>query len=144
MTERGGDITLHSGRQISLRELRQTLVYEGLLEGLPTQKMNNRIINEAVLSAKERLPSGNPILIPPKVTPIERPTPYPFVIPAAIPVVQCVGRFHSLETVRDSSMDYSECVLVWFQDSFALPIDADVLLQIQQSNWDANAADLEW
>lgn len=135
-----------SGRQVTLRELRQVLTYGGVLAGLPTVEMNQRQLERLV--ADHRGKPGEPCLIPPTEKPIDyRPRdgrPYPFGTPSALPAVTCIGRFHSVLPVRDKSLDYSELVVIWFQDDFAFPIDPAVLAQILAIHWEACAADVEY
>jgi hypothetical protein len=70
--------------------------------------------------------------------------PYPFGHPARIPSVACVGCFRSYQPARTASGDFSQLVVVWFQDNFALPIDPKVWLQLLAIDWDRHAADYDY
>jgi uncharacterized protein (TIGR02996 family) len=139
-------IRLRSGRDVYLRELQQSGVYDGLLEGLPTTEMNQRIINRLVAAERERLFGHDPYLIRPGETPIDyaRDEPYPFGQPASLPSVACVGRFSSFQPARDPSRDYSVLVVIWFQEEFALPIDPEVWEKLLAIDWQQHARDCDY
>jgi uncharacterized protein (TIGR02996 family) len=143
---RGNELRLRTGRTICLRSLDQHEVYAGLLEGLPTREMNERII-ERTLDKERGGPQGaQPFLIRPRETPIEyhRDRPYPFGEPAALPGVCCVGRVTSLGPAAGKAGDYSALSVVWFQDEFALPVDPPVLDQLLAIDWDEHAGSYEY
>lgn len=137
------DLRLDCGWSVSLRSLRQFLVYGGLLEGLPTREMNERIINRLVAEERGRPFASEPLLLQPEQRPVEyhRERPYPFGEPAAIPGVGCVGEFRSYQTVRDHHECYSSLVVIWFQDGFTPPIAPEVWPQFRAINWAQHAAD---
>jgi hypothetical protein len=140
------DLYLSQGRYIRLVALDQSRTEEGRLEGLPTIEGNRRRIDWLMSERRQRLASVAHILVPPIETPIpwhdERP--YPFGTPSSLPAVTCVGRFQSREPARDRKADYSELVVIWFQDEFALPIAAPILDYLKAVDWEADATDLEY
>ncbi len=140
-----GELTLATGRTLDLKALKQWQVYEGQLEGLPTREKNQYKVADALAQARS-LNQGEPHLIPPVETPIKYPPgrKYPFGDPASIPRIGCIGRFHSLQHARDSKMDYSGLVIVWFQADFAFPIDPAVLEQLRLLDWERLAHDYEY
>jgi len=137
----GASITLASGRTIALVALDQSVTYEGLLEGIPTVEMNARRVAWLVKGGHAGS-SLAPYLVPPKERLIEHQG-YPFGTPAALPRVTCVARFQSRDVARDARCDYSELRIIWFQESFALPIDPEVLEHIRDIRWEEHAHDLE-
>ena len=140
-----GEIPLLSGRTVTLQSLQQSSVYAGLLEGLPTTEMNERIIEQYV--AEQRTRTGQePYLIRPGQRPLKYrdDRPYPFGKPAAIPGIGCVGLFHSHQPARAKEHDYSDLVVIWFQNSFAFPIDPAVREHIRAIDWEKHAADFSW
>jgi uncharacterized protein (TIGR02996 family) len=141
-----GKIRLRSGRVVCLLEIRQFCIYEGLLEGLPTTELNQRIIEELLAEERNRPPGGEPYLIRPVETPIERPRdrPYPFGQPARLPGIGCVGRFSSSQPARDPRRHFSELVVIWFQGEFALPIDPQVWEQLLLIDWDQHATGYDY
>jgi hypothetical protein len=142
-----GRFELASGRSLHLRELRQYLTYEGLLEGLPTAEGNERMLER--LAAERRgktYPDGPAHLIRPTERPVayrkgER---YPFGTPSALPRVTCIGRFQSFEPTNHRAGDFSGLVVIWFQEEYAFPIDPDVTRQILGIDWDGLAADIDY
>jgi uncharacterized protein (TIGR02996 family) len=140
------EVRLSSGRDVYLRELRQFRVYEGLLEGLPTTELNQRIINRIVAGERDRPLAGEPYLLRPEERPIEyqRAEPYPFGEPASIPAVACIGRFHCFQPARESRRDFSALVVIWFQEDFALPIDPKIWPRLLAIDWERHAADYDY
>jgi hypothetical protein len=137
-------IELQSGRRISLDSLTQSRTYAGLLEGLPTVEMSQRIIDRLIATERERgWWVGEPYLIPPVFTPLEfwREKLYPFGEPAAIPQITCVGRFRSFPPARDPEAHYSELTVIWFQDQFAFPLHPGILEHLRLLDWDRLARD---
>jgi len=45
---------------------------------------------------------------------------------------------------RNDAEPMSSLTLIWFQDEFALPVDAKVLAHIQSLDWDALATECCW
>ncbi len=140
---KAGTIELQSGRSIRLQSLRQWETYAGLLEGLPTEQLNQGIVERILTDERERSPLGEPYLIPPRQTPIDHADEYPFGTPAALPEISCVANFESPEPARDPLQDYSVLTVIWFQDDFAFPIDPQVLEQIRALDWEQLAQDFE-
>lgn len=147
-------VTLHSGRRIVLRELRQRMTYEGLLEGFPTRRLNEAHIERLVEEYRRSPGFGAPHVIRPIETPVDishLPGPVRMLyarkqgmIPASIPAITCIGRFESFEPVRTEHGDASRLVVIWFQAAWALPIAPDVLAKLAAIDWDAHAKDFWW
>jgi hypothetical protein len=55
-----------------------------------------------------------------------------------LPAVTCQEMFES-SPVRGELASYSLLLIIWFQERFALPIDADVVVQIQKADWETLA-----
>jgi len=144
---KAGEIDLPSGRRLYLRELRQYLTYEGLLEGLPTAERNKQQIEQVVAKHRDKPYAGEPYLIRPSETPIDYNRDgrsYPFGTPASLPAVTCIGRFDSLKPARNQSSDLSGLVVIWFQSEFAFPIDSAVVAKLLAIDWEAHAADMDY
>ena len=140
----GAELGLLSGKGIHLRELWQYLTYDGLLEGLPTEEMNERTLQHLLARYKDRPYPGAPYLIRPTQRRIDssQRDPYPFGNPSALPRVTCISRFES----RDAALDqpFSGLVVIWFQQEFAFPIDPAVVTQIETIDWQEHAAHYDW
>lgn len=131
-------LRLASGRDIQLDELDQSLVYGGLLEGLPTRAMNARTIRHVIAQQRKRWRHG-PYLIEPVQTPIAYEGRYPFGTPASLPAIQCIARFHStakLPPTPDDVLYFTALTVIWYQDDYAFPISADARAAIEALDWD--------
>jgi hypothetical protein len=157
------NITLDSGRGIVLSRLEQWRAYEGVLAGMPNRAMNGRIMDEVRSRAQPHcLEGAAPYLVPPRLMPVEtRPasaeslkrTGMTAEQSAArdqqmhyeqLPAVVCVAVFNSDGLSKPDSEPYSSLTMIWFQDDFALPVDAQVLAHIQSLDWEALARDWCW
>ena len=140
MNDKRTEFQLNNGRTIYLESINQWKTYSGLLEGLPTRRMNDRTIKGIVSNLKKT--SGNdPYLIEPVESPIDLDYDYPFGEPAQLPRIVCIASFHCLKPVQDDSMDYSDLSVVWFQNQFAFPIDESAQNAIRSIAWKAYAID---
>jgi hypothetical protein len=134
-----GRLTLKTSREVCLVSLRQWNVYAGLLEGLPTRKMNDATIERVRREARERV-GHDPFVVEPTQTPIDHAGRYPFGEPASLPRIACVGDFVS--TGRDPTFE-TTLTVIWFQDEFAFPLDAEVASALAELDWDALAHEHE-
>jgi hypothetical protein len=142
---RNAKLELRSGRVVQVCELWQWLVYEGLLEGLPTREMNRREIERIAADERWRHYGAAPIVLPPNETPIpyHDDRPYPFGEPARLPAIVCGARLESAPA-RDASMHLSGLCVVWFQPDFAFPIDPEALEHLRGIDWERHAIDMEY
>ncbi|MFI7366422.1 hypothetical protein ACIBO4_30185 [Streptomyces sp. NPDC050149] len=137
-------LTLSSRRGIALTELRLRSTYGGLIAGVPTQQVNERIVARLVRTAEDAYP-GRPVhLIPPDVTarggtshrgePIED-----------LPAVACVGMFDSAEIdpAHNSGWYFSALVVVWFQPTPDPPTNDNAPVGLRSLAWDELARDFE-
>jgi hypothetical protein len=140
-----GEFIQTSGRWLYMRELRQYLTYEGLLEGFPTVERNKQKLDQLFAEHQGKPYPGASYLIQPTETPIDYVgKPYPFGTPSTLPIITCIGRFDSLEPARDQTKDYSGLVIIWYQDEFAFPIDPIVVNEFQMIDWEHYAIDFEY
>lgn len=145
-------ITLHSGRSIILEELHQRLTYAGLIEGLPYTSLNDRYVEGALETARTKcINESQPLLITPdrrnylrEPGDMEPFRSYSGGRPEWLPLVRCIGGFKSIFPARNTNMDGSYLVLVWFQHEFAPPINNAALEKIQSINWESSAVDFEF
>jgi len=139
-------ISLDSKRIIALEEIHQHLTYVGLLEGLPTRRINKEIISEIKNIANEKIwASSTPYIVKPDESPIklseDRETYYksrgPEYERITLPKIICIGHFMS-DAITDDFM-FSSLIIVWFQEDWMMPIDNKILTQIKSINWDKHA-----
>jgi hypothetical protein len=134
---------LDDGHTIWLKEIDQWLVYDGLLDGLPTERLNASLIDHIMVSAA--VGGRRAVLITPDQTrpagtggPDSGEDAY-----SLLPRMAVRARFESLQPVSGGG-DFSELTVVWFQDTWALPIDGGVLEKIRSVNWTGSARDMIW
>jgi hypothetical protein len=129
--------------------LSQNLTYSGLLEGLPDRGMNDSLIQNAIAVDKRtnwkvhliEPARRNYLDVPNDMVARSHIAGRP---PEFLPMVCCRATLNDTSPVRGSDADCSFLDVVWFQSEFALPIDADVLRQLQGLDWDKLASDGFW
>lgn len=124
-----GKIALASGGTIQMHSLRQWLVYSGILEGLPTREMNNRMIDALRRKARDRT-GHEPFLIDPTQESIEYDGKYPFGEPALLPPVGCEADF-----VQSGGGYEMRLTVIWFQHDYAFPLDPEVERALVGLDW---------
>jgi hypothetical protein len=134
--------TVENDKMVRMSGLYQWPTYAGLLEGLPTDKMNERILNEIAEDAKRHIPYCDAVyVIEAEQKPIEYEGKYPFGKPMSLPGIVCVTNLTCSDTVRDKNMDASHLTIVWFQENYAFPIDVEIREKIMQIPWSKVAED---
>ena len=126
------EIIVDGNRQVNIKSIQQRLTYEGLLEGLPTKQMNERILIESKENAQKFCQLNKVYLIEPEQKPIQYNGRYPFGEPAQLPSVICIVELHCYSVFKDETKDYSALGLIWFQDNFMFPIDSNILEKIKE------------
>jgi hypothetical protein len=145
-------MTLNSGRTITLEALTQEMTYAGLLEGMPDTESNDWQIRNLLRKAETHCVRGaKPHLISPtRRNYLREPGDmyravewFPHRVPEWLPMVHCIGSFKSVITARDPSRDLSVLVVVWYQDEYALPIQQLAFGQLLSLDWESLATDIE-
>ena len=113
--------------------------------GQPDKELNDKLIAEAIYLAQKYVLNGEstPFLIQPDRHKLEyRPG---LNSPSAerIPSITCIANFESGSPAKDSSATWSALTLVWFQKTFALPIEETVVKRIHELDWEALAFDFD-
>lgn len=125
-------IEVGNNETVHIINIHQSLTYDGLLEGMPTKRLNDRILEGTQAYAKKLFHCNAVFLIEPEQKPIEYEGRYPFGEPAGMPLVTCIVKLKSYGTYRDKTKDYSELVVIWLQEEFLFPIDPEILEKIKQ------------
>lgn len=125
------DEIFFSEKRVRIDALLQTRTYSGLVEGIPTREMNDRIIESALLAARRWRHAEKPLLLPSEETPIILPSgaTYAFGTPVSLPQVQCTAYLVAMD-------GRSALTVVWFQNDFALPLASNVEKQMRAIDWD--------
>jgi len=129
---------------ISIKSLHQWQTYAGLLEGLPTDRMNENILKRVSESAKKYTHIDTLHIIEPTQMPIAYEGKYPFGTPMQLPGYVCVAELSKFGAARDKNRDGSMLALVWFQEEYAFPIKAEILKKMEQLNWNELAEDFDY
>ena len=121
-------ITCSTGVQPRLLELEQHSTYRGLLDGGPTHELNERLLSD-ITSYQGRIPVH---LVRPTETRVERRHPSPYGPLMYLPGRQCTGLFEAGTFWLN---------IVWFQESWAPPMDPTVLVDLETLDFMAIAFD---
>lgn len=124
-------LIIEGDKKVSIKSLNQRLTYGGLLEGLPTTKMNNRIIEGLKTEGKGHSGFEAFYIIEPEQTPIPYEGKYPFGEPASLPAVICIADLRYGSACRDMKKNFSTLRLIWFQCSYAFPIADEIVEKIK-------------
>ena len=146
------DLRLASERTITLKSFEQQMTYAGLLEGVPSRALNDRLIQSVIDEVGSRPQSGGhrPFVIPPvrrdycRVPGDMGPSPIRSGVPEWLPSIRCIGSFESFPPARDTDMHASALDIVWFQDDYAMPIAETILDVIRNLDWTSTAYDFEY
>ncbi|GAA4558249.1 hypothetical protein GCM10023193_12350 [Planotetraspora kaengkrachanensis] len=133
-----------SGRDLALSTVELSATYDGLLEGYPCARVNDRAISSLSSWARTSYPSMPFHLIdPPRTYPDEKPGRLGPV--EVLPAVRCVGVFSGSPLRKDDDSVWCESVLVvaWFQADVSLPVGEDVLPAFRELAWEDLAEDRE-
>jgi hypothetical protein len=144
-------IELNSGVSITLKSLTQRMTYAGLLAGIPTSQLNHKLI-QGVLENSGRtsgMTGNKPFLVQPRRRDFLR---QPGDMDSSrsdgrtaewLPMITCIGEFHSSAPASNPDMDASSLTIVWFQDEYAVPIAEVVMDSIKCIDWNSHADDFE-
>ncbi|WP_436777335.1 hypothetical protein [Yinghuangia sp. YIM S09857] len=137
-------ITLASRRGIELAELRMSSTYGGMLEGVPTKRVNERLVAARLRIAGNTFSHWPVHLIPPVSTPRGTMTVRDEPI-EELPRVACLGAFTSYEIdpAHNTGWYFSALVVVWFQDTPTPPSDESAPEALRNLPWEKLARDLE-
>lgn len=138
------DIILKNGIEVKINELHQWGTYNGLLEGIPTDKSNKRIIKQIIKRAQKICHMDAYYLITPKQTPIEINRAYRFGVPMRLPSVACIAELWHHQPARNEEMHASSLLLIWFQKEYCFPIQDDIIEQFKDVDWKKYALDFEY
>ena len=123
-------LVIESDKEVVVKSFYQWETYGGLLEGLPNDNMNRRIIEITKDRAKDFVFMEEIYLIEPKEAPIHYEGKYPFGTPAALPGITCVAELWYNDVFRDKEKMFSSLCIIWFQEDYAFPIDEEIIEKI--------------
>lgn len=135
-------IEQHDGRVLRLATFHQYPTHAGMLAGYP--QVRNYFI-ESTIEAARRLfgVAVNPVLLPPRLVRLpDHRSLRPELPTARLPLVTSIGEFHSTP-IRDKKAHKSSGIVVWWQESFGLPTEEHILMQLRDLDWMVPAEDWE-
>ncbi len=139
-------ITMADGREITLDAIYQRETYAGLLEGWPTQELNDEVLEQDVTRAGSRMNvSHAAVLISPELKLWREPTLEEGVEPGVrqlLPAIATYAVFESNATARDEGCA-SAALFVWYQELWGLPSLA-IVEAIELIDWDRIAVDFDY
>ena len=124
------------GIEVRLDALDQRRTYGGLIEGLPTSRMNQQRIHRLA----QTFPDAH--IAPVTETPIDVGRPYPFGTPSSLPAIQCVGNFEG-PGLSDPVEFRSQLTIIWFQDAWAMPFAPWFIAYLAELDWRGLAGESE-
>lgn len=137
------EITVQENLSVTITQIYQWQTYNGLLEGLPVERINQQILNRALEKARE-LSEGNPVhLIEPTLTPIPHEGSYAFGNPVELPGTICITDLRCHSSIQNLG-DYSELTVVWLQEQYAFPIEPTILDKLKALPWSQLAKGFNW
>lgn len=134
-------IKLASGRGIALGEFHQFSLYAGMLAGIPAD--NARFAVDALNEANRLIPQALPSLI---LQPIFREFDAPKYHGDSVKKLRALSPIASVAVFTSSTLEsspdniYSSLKVIWFQETFGLPVDPHILNQLQSIDWEREAA----
>lgn len=135
------EIALENNRYAHIDMFVQWRTYKGVLEGVPNRSINNRYIESALKNAIRYCGHVPVYLIEPTQTIHREDTEHPEYTVMSLPEVTCIAKLSSYEPAKDPDMVGSELIVVWYQDTMAMPIDEAILEQMKRINWSELAQD---
>ena len=144
---RGYEITIDTGRVISMDNLEQHVTYAGVLEGFPNKDRNDRHIDWLIGRHSRQDEKPYVLYAPRDIIHIEDTEVRHFngtscPQPELLPYITCIARFYSDEPARDTlDSEMSFISLIWFQEEWAMPISLDVMEQLKAFDWEGHAYD---
>lgn len=127
-----GNLIIEGDKEVRIKRISQSYTYGGLLEGLPTTRMNDYILASVKEEAKKFCGLDEIYLIEPQQTPIPYDGKYPFGTPMSLPSVICIIKIWYYTTFRDKEKDFSCLGIIWFQNDYAFPIDEEIVEKIKE------------
>lgn len=137
------EIPIDYDRRLVVTSLLQWQTYKDLLCGFPTKELNEKIIQETNDKASQLCNQEHTIYLEPLQTPIETSKEIPYGTPMMIPKVACIAEVIVVESLKSSLIDdvedrlFVDVTIVWFQESFCMPIESVILQQLREIDWKA-------
>lgn len=134
-------IIVENDKHVTVDGLHQWLTYGGLVEGIPTDIINRRILDRLKGEALRYGHTEAIHIIEPSQTELPYDGDYRFGKPMVLPSVTCIARLSHSQPARDPKKHCSQLTLVWFQNDYAFPVDPGIQEVMKQVLWAEIAED---
>lgn len=144
-------LRLASGREIALVQFHAVGTYDGMLEGLPTRRVNDRMLARLAAQAEAVFGGGWPIhIVEPARTATDRVANRRGETVELLPSVTCFGTFESEPKNSDDANPFSGdpfglsiLQVVWFQRDLDQPIGVTASAAVRELDWCSLAVDCQ-
>lgn len=114
--------------------IHQWYTYEGLIEGLPHDRLNENILKTIHQDAGPLTRIYNCYVLPPQQTPFDIGRDYSFGKLLRLPEITCAIGLQYRKPFKPEN-DFSELTLILYKDSFNLPFETEILNKIADLTW---------
>ncbi|GAA5098566.1 hypothetical protein GCM10023210_34880 [Chryseobacterium ginsengisoli] len=121
------ELTLSGNINVKIESIFQEITYSGVLEGYPCEKLNKMVLNNKESYARRIFNMDEVYLIPPTIKFIDGEEHKVWGKAQELPMVTCIAELKCLDVFRDMKKDYSNLIVIWFQDYYTFPIQEDIL-----------------
>lgn len=115
--------------EATLASIHQKITYNGLLEGYPCEKVNNMILHNTKIKARNLFSLDEIYIIQPIIKAVEEQH-GSLVKIMELPLVTCIATLMCRKVFRDQDKHFSALTVIWFQDQYAFPIQEDIIKEI--------------
>jgi hypothetical protein len=115
--------------EVTITSIHQEITYDGLLEGYPCEKLNNMILHNTEIKAKNLFFQDEIYMIKPVIKVGEEEY-GPFGKMMELPLVTCIAMLTCRKIFRDPDKHFSALTVIWFQDQYAFPIHENIIEKI--------------
>src|SRR5579859_1399438 len=132
-------VRLDDGTTIYADKIVARRTYLGLIEGVPNDSINERMINDLKMMCGRAFCVDRCVVLAPRMTPRQlKDRPW-----MALPSSALGGLFRSVRPVRDRNKTYSMLAILWFQEHFEPLLSPESLASMQQVHWARLAQDFD-
>lgn len=127
-------------KEVYLIALHQFRTYEGLIEGIPTRELNQRILEGLPARAAALTSTKACYMLAQEQVPIGIADIYPFGDPATLPPVVSITLLQYIGEDPLGFLGHSFLTLITFQNDYGLPLNQDAILHLSKLNWFEHAS----
>ena len=135
-------LIIENDKTVFIESINQYHTYRGLISGMPNDRINKGVLEYTMNKAIENSFCGKAHLLVPKQTLIEIADGRVYKeIPMALPDITCIAELRYYKPIINPDRFMSCMCVVWYQDSYAFPIDENIVRQFKDLRWSNIAKD---